>query len=374
MVLAGDPVCVTEDTCPRSPHNHRVFHALRSVRSTPRRAPGRFLQTFERRPWVSSASSESGRLSSRRVRQGSTVSTDQPWRPQAYPQQTGRRQIARGGIASDLAALVYLGAAETAYAEASHVLVPRRLLVRSEALTFRKTRHARKTPYLRHSTDRPQGHTPLGPNKEQTTTMRSRKPPTPASYVELPKLRHDPQVRKWVQRLLGDPDAKPTDIDETQLAFVHQQVMQRRQEDFEPNVFQRKMVETCPILAAPDFTDPVEDLGHIFAQPEMREFWSAWQGRRSAKGPVPNYPGAKAVMSVLAMAGVSAHVDDAYAQLSSSPGLKRVFDNLEGSPIQLPAYPSVCRLMSRLSENDRCRFEAMRANVALLRWLREHHP
>lgn len=204
--------------------------------------------------------------------------------------------------------------------------------------------------------------------------MRSRTPPTPASYVELPKLRHDPQVRKWVQRLLGDPEAKPSDLDETQLAFVHQQVMQRRKEDFEPSVFQRKMVETCPILAAPDFTDPGEDLGHIFALPEMREFWSAWQGRRPAKRPAPNYPGAKAVMSVLAMAGFSAHVDDAHLLLADSPAVKRIFDRLEGGSITLPAYSSTCRLMPRLSENDRCRFEAMRANVSLLRWLREHHP
>ncbi len=182
--------------------------------------------------------------------------------------------------------------------------------------------------------------------------MRSRKPPTPASYVELPKLRYDPQVKKWVQRLLGDADAKPTDLNETQLAFVHQQVMQRRQEDFEPNIFQRKMVETCPILAAPDLTDPIEDFGHIFAQPEMRAFWVAWRGPRAAKGPAPRYPGAKAVMTVLSMAGASAHADDAFALLGSAPDLQAIFADLEGGSIELPAYSSACRLMTRLSEHD----------------------
>lgn len=204
--------------------------------------------------------------------------------------------------------------------------------------------------------------------------MIRRKPPVPASYGQNSRLAWDPQVKKWVQRLEGDPKAKPGDLDEAQLSFIYAQVMQRRCEDFEPGLFERKMIETCPILTVPDMSDSIEDLGHIFQQPEIMSFWQSWRGPKAPKGPAPAYEGAKAVMAVLAMTGQTAHVNNAHERLVHTPGLKAVFESLGAGPLTIPAYKSLDRLFERLAGDDACRWLAMSANIELLKWLRAHHP
>lgn len=205
--------------------------------------------------------------------------------------------------------------------------------------------------------------------------MKSRPAPQPADHLVHPRLKHDPQVQRWITRLLGDPDATASDLDEHTLAFVHQEVLRRRQDDFEPSLFQQKMIEMCPILAAPDFTDTAEDLGHIFNQPEMISLWRDWRGPTMGKGPAAGYAGAKAVMCLMGMGRTGSHVDGAYERLSVDRALRSLFAQLDGrADIDLRSYPTICRLMPKLAANDSCRYAAISSNIALLKWLRAHHP
>jgi len=56
--------------------------------------------------------------------------------------------------------------------------------------------------------------------------------PAPPIGEQLPenKLRFDPQVKKWVKRLTADPDARPQDLSDEQLAFVFREVLRQRSE------------------------------------------------------------------------------------------------------------------------------------------------
>ena len=115
--------------------------------------------------------------------------------------------------------------------------------------------------------------------------MRSRPDPKPAP-ARLPeaRLRSDPQVRKWVQRLVGDPSARPSQLNESELRWVMQEVMRRRGDEFSDTHLTAAMRKTLPVLAHPQADDLIGDLGHIFSQPEMREFWTAWTVARGKSG------------------------------------------------------------------------------------------
>src|SRR4051812_9851525 len=96
----------------------------------------------------------------------------------------------------------------------------------------------------------------MGSTKGEASELKSRPTPNPINYRRpLPaNLTHDPQVMKWAKRLQGSPEAKPHDLSEEQLAFVHLEVMRRRP-DFsarEGDLYLKAMAETCPILAAPE--------------------------------------------------------------------------------------------------------------------------
>jgi hypothetical protein len=157
--------------------------------------------------------------------------------------------------------------------------------------------------------------------------LKSRPAPRPINYKSRldSKLKYDPQVIKWAKRLLGDREAKPYDLSEEQLAFVHLEVMKRRTDLGSPeggDLYMKAMHETCPILAAPemDRTKLAEDLREIWAQPEMRGFWNTWEGEAACKGPKPDFLTGKALMAAMGMCGTSAHADDIYAELDWQPG------------------------------------------------------
>src|SRR5262249_50717574 len=139
--------------------------------------------------------------------------------------------------------------------------------------------------------------------------VKSNPKPNKAKLKLSPHLATDPQVRKWTQRLLADPEARPSDLSEEQLAFVVQAVLKQRGEGVDPTAYAKRMLETAPELAAPGFTHREADLELIFGQPEMQAFWQQWSGPVAKKGPTPKYAGAKAVMATLAMGGVSSPID-----------------------------------------------------------------
>lgn len=214
--------------------------------------------------------------------------------------------------------------------------------------------------------------------------MKSRKKPDPAGKYTKRNLARDPQVIKWIKRLEGDPEATIAEADEDKLAFVHAEVLRRRGDDFELDLFQQKMIETCPAVAAPDLTDPAEDLRHIFEQPEMQEFWARWTAREKSRGRKPDWAGAKAVLTTFGMCGLSSHLDSVYQRVKSDPQIKAVFAELEGRPLErAPShgapptflhYSRVAALLPRLAAGDVCRWQAMEANIRMIKKLRLLHP
>jgi hypothetical protein len=214
--------------------------------------------------------------------------------------------------------------------------------------------------------------------------MKSRKKPHPAGKYTKRNLARDPQVMKWIKRLEGDPEATVAEADEDKLAFVYSEVLRRRSDDFQPDLFQQKMIETCPVVAAPDLTSPAEDLRHVFQQPEMQEFWRGWTAKEKTRGRKPDWAAAKAVLTTFGMGGISSHLDTVYNRLAQDPQIKAVFADLEGRPLErspsqgappaLLHYSRVCALLPRLATGDACRWKAMEANIRMIKKLRILHP
>lgn len=202
--------------------------------------------------------------------------------------------------------------------------------------------------------------------------MKRIEPPKATKYDLLPRLKSDPQVRKWTQRLLADPEAVPTDLDEHQFAFVIAEVLKQRGEDFAPTPFKQAMIDTRPVIAAPDWTDELEDMGHIFRQPELKDFWANWRGPKKSKGPAINYAGAKAAMSVFAMTGCDKHLDKLQRSLARDKDMLDIFSTIEGAQIGVPPYSTLCRHVSALA--DSCVTTAMEANVECVKDLRALYP
>ncbi len=202
--------------------------------------------------------------------------------------------------------------------------------------------------------------------------MRSRPDPKPAPR-KLPeaKLRHDPQVIKWVQRLKGDPAARPAALSETELRWVMEEVMRRRGDEFSDTHFAKAMEKTTPVLAHPQVTDPIEDLGHIFSQPEMREFWKVWTTGRPKAGPAPNLEFAKAMLATMAVPGITSRGDDAHRLLHDTPRLQDLFDTLSAKAGQVYGplgYSGAMRLIHKAAAP--CHQLALYTNIEMLKELR----
>jgi len=114
-----------------------------------------------------------------------------------------------------------------------------------------------------------------------------RNAPRPVNFKRsLPaRLKHDPQVIKWAQRLAGNAHMRPKDLSEEQLAFVMLEVAKRRGDELDRDLFLKAMAETTPALAAPKLERQrlAEDLELIWSQPEMRTFWDGWDGARAKR-------------------------------------------------------------------------------------------
>ena len=64
--------------------------------------------------------------------------------------------------------------------------------------------------------------------------MKSLPPPTPKPTMPRKQaLLADRQVKRWIERLMKDPDANVHNVDEATLRFVIEEVMKRRREWFE---------------------------------------------------------------------------------------------------------------------------------------------
>ena len=219
--------------------------------------------------------------------------------------------------------------------------------------------------------------------------MRSRTAPNPAEYqFERRVLGNDPQVRVWLQRLAGSRGVKS--LPRRDIQFVLSEVVKRRQHDFRPDLVLDALKRTCPVLSYPEMTDVVEDLGHMFSQPEMVRFWARAQGTKNKKGPTPCFGWTKALMAILAMTGKTTHGTDAHDLLCNMPGLRRVFARADADGAALaekerwdaavhveswqavPDYTSLMRNIDRLTSTIRS--EGIVANIAMLKALKRRYP
>jgi hypothetical protein len=218
--------------------------------------------------------------------------------------------------------------------------------------------------------------------------MRSRPAPNPADYAfDRRALANDVQVKTWLQRLKGTSNKTLTQSD---IAFVLSEVHKRRSSDFRADLVIDELRRTCPVLSYPELTDSVQDLGLMFAQPEMVRFWGGVQGQRNRKGPSPCFGWTKALLAVLAMTGKTTHGKDAFDDLQNIPALREMFAATEQRAAdlahdedwaeapraerweRLPDYTSVMRNIPRLT--DAIRGEGIKANIEMLKALREKHP
>lgn len=194
------------------------------------------------------------------------------------------------------------------------------------------------------------------------------------------------RVLAWVKRLLGDPAARPTDLSEEELALVIEEVAHRNGDDLQTTALREALIKTSPVVGAPDWTDDGTDLGHVFAQPEMRAFWRRLLPPKTARGPKANWPGAKAAFAFQAMTGTSAHVDSNHKTLAKDAASLAVFKELQQwsstllaadggdppAPLTVPSYKTLCRLLPRLAPNVWPL--ALETNVAMMKELRKLHP
>jgi hypothetical protein len=211
---------------------------------------------------------------------------------------------------------------------------------------------------------------------KQEKIVKHRPAPRPVNYKSgfSAKLKTDRQIQRWIQRLTGDPEARPTDLGEEQLAFVHAEVMKRRADlsAAANDHYVKAMHDTCPILAAPDLDreELADDLRLIWAQPEMRNFWRRWEGPRAGMGPTPDYLTAKALMAGMGMTGISAHADDIYAEVTGRPEIWSIFESLDGEQAEAFSYQNALRQLPKLGAQTM----AVGANVDMVREIARLNP
>ena len=147
--------------------------------------------------------------------------------------------------------------------------------------------------------------------------------------------------------------------------------MRRRGDEFSDTHLTKALRKTLPVLAHPEADDVVGDLGHIFSQPEMLDFWKAWTVARRASGPAPNIEFGKAMLATMAVPGLTSRGDDAHDLLENTPALRQTFEALSaaaGQSLQPRAYNSAMRLIHRAARP--CHQLALQTNIDMLKALR----
>lgn len=217
-------------------------------------------------------------------------------------------------------------------------------------------------------------------------------PQPPQSRLMASMFKGDLQVAAWKQRrgFSGQvhQDPETLDLSENALAYILMEIESRRQKGSRlAEHLHTAMVKFTPQLSQPTVGGgDVEPMAHIFAQPEMLDFWSSWESARSrsARGPKPLDAGAKAVLSTLGMSGHT-HCLDAYGDLLEKPELLRVFARVDVAaaalaaqpapgPLELSTYRGSLKRFDALCEKTSFRDIALATNARLFRGLCELYP
>lgn len=176
------------------------------------------------------------------------------------------------------------------------------------------------------------------------------------------------------RRLWGFKESELRDID---LAVARQ----LGPDAVNPKHYLASMKKTQPVLAQPRKTDDALDLWHMLSQPEILEsFWPNWNPRTGARGANPGIS-AKALLTLVATMGNSAHFERNHKWLSDGR-IRTVFEWIEATssaaterppnPYKVQTYEQVMRQKGMIT--DGVPEAAVATNVAMLKALHAFHP
>jgi hypothetical protein len=182
-------------------------------------------------------------------------------------------------------------------------------------------------------------------------------------------------------------DPSTLGLSQNALAYIVMEAERRRRSSkLLDSPLHEAMVELTPQLSQPHSKSEVESLGHVFAQPEMQSFWSAWKSARAkrARGPQASDSGAKAMACMLGMTKHS-HGLSAYGDLYEKQRVRQLFAGAElaaarakgepdPDPLQLALYEGTMGRLKTVTRGADFRVLAMQTNAELFRALCELYP
>lgn len=196
------------------------------------------------------------------------------------------------------------------------------------------------------------------------------------SPLAINRLNRDPRIRGLVATLSSDPDAYLGDLPPHELAAVLAAAKKARSEEVDLIELEKALAATEPIYRVESVGDGIDRLQAAWSEPIMRAFWRDWQARRGRRGPAGKDGFAKAVMSMQAMTGMSANLDDAHSTLRRMPDALNLFHELDRSAGRAwsgPAsYSGALRRAGLLGAS--CFELGLAANVAMIREAARLHP
>jgi hypothetical protein len=149
----------------------------------------------------------------------------------------------------------------------------------------------------------------------------------------------------------------------------------------DPKHYLAWMRKTQPVLSHPRMTDAALDLWHMLSQPEILEdFWPEWNPRTGARGANPGIT-AKALLTLVATSGTSAHFDKNHRTLRDER-IRHVFEWTEATaaaatgrrpnPYSIRSYEQTMRQVRKIVDGVPGR--AIAANVEMLKAMHALHP
>jgi hypothetical protein len=221
--------------------------------------------------------------------------------------------------------------------------------------------------------------------------MRRRPAPAkPSLQTPTQRMQQDRQVKRWIERLLADPNATTDDITPALLSYVIEEVMKRRGETPSMTLFRQAMIDTTPVLAMPTLDkNPTGDMRLLFSLPQMQDLWRQWTRSAAAprgasfgaRGPNASTRGTKAALLTMAHPGSTTDFGGGLAALSGNTGLQEVYRDLMHAlhapgnapyAFNVPAYSTFTRNAKALLGS--AYLPAITANIEMLKELRKIHP
>lgn len=178
------------------------------------------------------------------------------------------------------------------------------------------------------------------------------------------------------------PERRLWGFSETELREIDLAVARELGPDaVDPKHYLAWMRKTQPVLAQPRLTNDALDLWHMLSQPEILEmFWPGWNPRTGTRGANPGIS-AKALLTLTACMGSSAHFDKNHRWLGIDR-IRHVFEWIEATsaaatggkanPYKVQSYEQVMRQVHKIG--DVVPANAIATNVEMLKAMNALHP